>query len=177
VRPRWLRTPAAGLRVLAEADRDGVFCVWRIAGRKQLTLRSRGLLLEATYLSHVLSATLDAQLQGGGGMSLAITLDDGVRLRLSAYEMQADMLRGVRPSARARETTRAGLMHLRALQALDGQHAGASHRDIAEALFGEDAVRMRWSADGELRAQVRHLLSRGRDFMQGGYLGLAGVNP
>lgn len=174
MRPRWARTPDAGLHVLAAPSCDQTFCVWNIAGRKQLTLlRSRAFLFEAAYLAYSLRATLDAQLRDGGGMTLAVTLDDCVRSRLPAYEAQAALLRGVQPPARARETTRAGLMHLRALQALDGQREGASHRDIAEALFGEDAVRTRWSADGELRAQVRHLLSRARGFVQGGYLTLA----
>ena len=67
------------------------------------------------------------------------------------------------------------LLHLRALQALDATQAGAHHRDIAGALFGADAVQSRWSADSELRAQVRHVLTRAEEFMRGGYLALAGV--
>jgi hypothetical protein len=64
---------------------------------------------------------------------------------------------------------------LHALQALDASQAGARHRDIAGALFGVDAVRTRWTPDGELRAQVRHLLRRAEGLMRGGYLALAGV--
>ena len=67
------------------------------------------------------------------------------------------------------------MLHLRALQALDASQAGARHRDIAGAVFGADAVRTRWTADSELRAQVRHLLSRAKGLKRGGYLSLAGV--
>ena len=75
----------------------------------------------------------------------------------------------------ARSATRAALLHLRALQALDASQAGGSHRDIAQALFGLEAIVLRWHEDGELRAQVRHLLRRAEFFMNGGYLSLAGV--
>ena len=157
----------------AAADSKETFCVWRIAGYKQLTLRGGALVFEAIHLAHRVRAHLDADVGQGVGMSLSITLNEGVRSRLPAYEAQAAMLRGHCPLSRPREVTRAGLLHLRALQALDGQQGGASHRDIAAALFGEDAVRTRWSADGELRAQVRHLLTRANDFVEGGYLKLA----
>ena len=74
-----------------------------------------------------------------------------------------------------RPATRAALLHLRALQALDAAQAGASHRDIAQALFGLEAVALRWHEDGELRAQVRYLLRRAEGYMLGGYLALAGI--
>jgi len=46
---------------------------------------------------------------------------------------------------------------------------------IAQALFGLEAIVLRWHEDGELRAQVRHLLRRAEAYMTGGYLALAGV--
>lgn len=58
---------------------------------------------------------------------------------------------------------RIALMHMRVLQALDGVDAGASHREIASAIFGADIVAARWHADSELRARVRHLIRRGRE--------------
>ena len=45
---------------------------------------------------------------------------------------------------------------------------------IAAALFGEAAVGARWSHDGDLRAQVRHLIRRGRKLVDGGYRTLLG---
>lgn len=176
VRPLWIDAPDAALRVHAAAQGEDTFCVWRIPGRKRLTLRGPNLSLEASHLALRLRATVDAAVSDGAAMNLFIPLDSGVRSRLRMYQAQAAMLRGVRFEPQAREPTRAGLLHLRALQALDGEQHGASHREIAEALFGHDAVRQRWSADGELRAQVRHLLARAHEFLYSGYRELARAN-
>jgi hypothetical protein len=69
----------------------------------------------------------------------------------------------------ARRPTRSLLAHMRALQALDATLAGASHRDIGAAIFGSEAIMIRWHPDSELRAQVRHLIRRGRVLVNGGY--------
>ncbi|MHA7774692.1 DUF2285 domain-containing protein [Roseibium sp. M-1] len=59
------------------------------------------------------------------------------------------------------------------LQALDGALAGATHRDIALALFGAERVDRDWSDPGEhLRDQVRRAIRRGRYLMTKGYLDL-----
>jgi hypothetical protein len=52
----------------------------------------------------------------------------------------------------------------------------ASHRAIGEAIFGSEAMASHWHADSELRAQVRHLIPRGRTLMNGGYRTLLGAN-
>ena len=114
----------------------------------------------------------------GDGEPYAVTVPLGPSLRgqLDAFNAQAMALRGEPPSAMpVRASSRAALLHLRALQALDGLQAGASHREIAHALFGAETVAQRWQADGELRAQVRHLLRRAEAYMQDGYRVLAGV--
>ena len=61
------------------------------------------------------------------------------------------------------------MTHMRALHALDGWLAGASHRDIAIALFGAKRVAEAWSSVSELRAQTRYYIRRARDLMEGGY--------
>jgi hypothetical protein len=82
-----------------------------------------------------------------------------------------------KPLAAASRPTRSAVSHMRMVQALDGRLAGASHRSIAEAIFGEVAVRRRWSADGELRAQARYLVRRSMSLASGDYLGLVGPKP
>ncbi|MNL48666.1 hypothetical protein D3C87_1715430 [compost metagenome] len=122
--------------------------------------------------------SLAADLADGTAYAVTAPLGPGLRGQLDAFTAQAQALEGnapAEPSARA--VTRAALLHLRALQALDGLQAGASHRDIAQALFGLEAVALRWQADGELRAQVRHLLRRAEAYMRGGYLVLVGGLP
>lgn len=153
-----------------------IFSVWRIAGRKQLTLRDQALVLEATHLAHRLRAWLEPAVHDEALIALSVPLDDQLRAHIAGYQTQAAMLYGQRLPARSREASRANLLHLRALQALDARLDGASHREIAEVLFGAAAVRTRWSADGELRAQVRYLLSRANGLVHRGYLALAGVS-
>ncbi len=124
---------------------------------------------------HRLRASLSTEIEDGAPYGLTVPLDAHLRTRLTGYQVQANAIQGKWPAVDARKITRASLLHLHALQALDGSQAGAHHRDIAWALFGADAVRTRWTADGELRAQVRHLLTRAKGLMRGGYLALAGV--
>ncbi|WP_425484107.1 DUF2285 domain-containing protein [Allomesorhizobium camelthorni] len=56
------------------------------------------------------------------------------------------------------------------LQALDGSLAGASHREIAEALIGEPRVEADWNDPRDhLRDRVRRAIHRGHALMNGGY--------
>jgi len=56
------------------------------------------------------------------------------------------------------------------LRALDGSLAGASHREIAEALIGERRVQSDWTDPRDhLRDRIRRAVSRGRALMNGGY--------
>src|SRR5665213_41183 len=79
--------------------------------------------------------------------------------------------------ATAQPVDRRPLVHMRSLQALDGFLTGASHREIACALFGVSRVTNDWQPDGDLRAQVRFLIRRGRVLMRGGYFALLGSDP
>lgn len=57
------------------------------------------------------------------------------------------------------------------LQALDGDLAGASRRDIACALFGNARVEKEWNDPNDLlRNRVRHAIRRARMLLDGGYL-------
>ncbi|HPW27814.1 MAG TPA: DUF2285 domain-containing protein [Rhodoferax sp.] len=152
-----------------------MFSLWRIPGRKRVAHAGSQLNLTAEQGPHRLRASLCTALEDGSPYGLTVPFDTHLRARLSGYQLQANAIQGKWPAVDARRITRTSLLHLHALQALDGSQAGAHHRDIAGALFGADAVRNRWTADGELRAQVRHLLTRAEGLMRGGYLALAGV--
>ena len=65
------------------------------------------------------------------------------------------------------------LQELHTLLALDATLAGASLREVAEGLFGTDAVVKGWYADGGLRSRVRRLVRRGQGLMRAGYRRLA----
>ena len=151
------------------------FDLWRVPGRKHLALGGVGLMLLSDVSAQRIRMSLADDLVDGAAYTCTVPLGPGLRGQLDAFNAQAQVLRGHAPAlARVRPATRAALLHLRALQALDGAQAGASHRDIAQGLFGLDAV-VRWHADGELRAAVRHPLRRAEAYMGGGYLSLAGI--
>ena len=90
------------------------------------------------------------------------------KLRIEALRRYNDFIAGAPPQPPAYEQTE----RLRnVLQALHGSLAGASHRDIAVALFGAERVKADWNDPGEnLRDCVRRAVKRGRDLMNGGYL-------
>lgn len=152
------------------------FDLWRIPGRKRLALDGPDLSLTADLSARRMRLSLSGTVADGAAYVSAVPLTSRLRGQLDAFHAQAQALEGHAPRVDpARAVTRAALLHLRALQALDAAQAGASHRDIAQALFGLEAVVLRWHEDGELRAQVRHLLRRAQEYMSSGYLALAGV--
>lgn len=158
-----------------DASTRPTFDLWRVPGRKHLALGHSGLTLLTEVSAQRLRISLADDLCDGAAYTCAVPLGPGLRGQLDAFNAQAQVLQGHAPAEDcARAVTRAALLHLRALQALDGAQAGASHREIAQALFGLDTV-VRWHADGELRAAVRHLLRRAEAYMGGGYLSLAGI--
>lgn len=158
-----------------DASTRQTFDLWRVPGRKRLALGGAGLTLLTEVSVQRLRVSLAEDLSDGAAYTCTVPLGPGLRGQLDAFNAQARVLQGhASREDSTRSVTRAALLHLRALQALDGAQAGASQRDIAQALFGLDAV-VRWQADGELRAQVRYLLRRAEAYMGGGYLALAGI--
>ena len=177
--PLWARDTDDLLRVRAAGPRatstSQPFGLWQTPGRKHIAHRGSDLLLTVRAGVQWLRVVFEAALVEGSPFQCTVPLGPGLRHQLAQFQGQARLLEGEPDLPCARGITRASLLHLRALQALDGAQGGASHRDIAGVLFGADAVRERWTADSELRAQVRHLLARGEGLMRGGYLALAGV--
>ena len=162
--------------VASDQASQQTFDLWRVPGRKRLSLGGAGLILQSDLASQRLRVSLARDLGDGEGYACAVPLIPELRGQLDVFKAQALLLQGHAPMEEiVRPVTRAALLHLRALQALDAAQAGLSHRDIAQALFGLEAVARRWHEDGELRAQVRYLLRRAEGYMLGGYLVLAGI--
>ncbi len=178
--PLWLSSSDDLLHVRPAHARNSTarrFDLWRIPGRKRLSLDGPGLALIADLKAQRMRLSLSGGLSDGTGYTSSVPLAPPLRGQLDAFNAQAQALEGHTPQIDpARAVSRAALLHLRALQAFDASHAGASHRDIAQALFGLEAVVLRWHEDGELRAQVRHLLRRAEAYVTRGYLALAGVS-
>jgi hypothetical protein len=152
------------------------FDLWRVPGRKRLVLGNGDLTLTAELPPQRLQLSLAGDVTDGTAFACAVPLIAGLRGQLDVFDAQARMLEGNTMAVpHARPITRSALLHLRALQGLDAVRAGASHREVAQTLFGLHEVVLRWREDGELRAQVRHLLRRAEAYVSGGYLALVGV--
>ncbi len=179
--PLWLTSSEELLHVRAAPARGVAskgFDLWRIPGRKRLVFDGLELTLIAEQHAERVRLSLASSVADGQGYVSTVPLTPGLRGQVERFNAQAQTLAGqALPAAHARAAARSSLLHLRAIQALDAVQAGASHRAIALALFGSEAVEIRWREDGELRAQVRYLVRRAQAFMNGGYLALAGVLP
>lgn len=146
------------------------FSLWAIHGRKAIVHDGCRLLLTDSALEAIRRVGIDAELEHG--MRYGYLVPSG--RRVSQYEAALrDAVALVSEAAASghwlERPSREALVAMFTLQALDGAAAGASQRVIAAALFGDAVTDQRWTPDGELRAQVRHLLKRGRELRDGGY--------
>jgi hypothetical protein len=169
--PAWLPGHDAVVQLHPDADPPpyaAAFAFWHIPGHKQLLHDGKGLALIAHSPGHC------------ARFAVAPGLEDGMA---GAYAHRGG--RGSAAPARDSASTHAArprpppaaLLELHTLQALDATLAGASLREMAEGLFGADAVATDWHADGDLRARVRRLARRGDALMRGGYRRLAQLPP
>lgn len=174
-RPVWLPDPVGLVHLCpieAQSDDEGRFDLWRLPGHKHLTHDGDRLVLTCELAGHVLRGAVSPGL--GAGMAYTYAVRAGSRLGERWRAVEGDLAlweaAGAEPTAASRRRPgRTALLHLRALQALDGTLAGASQREVAEVLFGRSTVAERWSEDSDLRAQVRRLIRRGQTLMRGGY--------
>lgn len=122
------------------------------AGRfLQLEVKSGSVFSSGRLLPDILSSTASVAVRALSVRQLA-DLAACRDLRASLY----------RPHAQGRRL-------IEVLQALDGERAGASRRDIAVALFGEERVRRGWRSR-TMRDKVRTTVRRGLALMNGGYV-------
>jgi hypothetical protein len=171
--PLWRPLPASSVHLMRHGDADAAvkFHFWGIPGQKSLLHDGLGIQLTARN-SCVRRALLAPDLG----------TDEPYGFLVPAGSRTQDCCRAVNEFAAPYHTreaaklqdppqrpTRSTLSHMRTLQAIDGARSGASHREIARAIFGTDAVKAQWSPDGELRAQIRYFLRRGTAFTDGAY--------
>ena len=177
---RLLEDHDAVLQLYPDADPppDAVaFTLWRLPGRKHLIHDGRRLLLMTRWPGGCLRFALAPDLTDGMAYAYAIRARDTPLARCQALAASLNELAaaiGINPVARTTpRPSLTALLELHTLQALDATLAGASLREVAEGLFGSDAVAAGWYADGGLRSRVRRLVRRGRSLMRGGYRRLA----
>ena len=169
--PAWLPGHDAVVQLHPDADPPpdaAAFAFWHIPGHKQLLHDGKGLALIAHRPGHCARVAVAPGLEDGMAVAYA---HRGGRGSAAPARDSASM-----HAARPRPPP-AALLELHTLQALDATLAGASLREMAEGLFGADAVATDWHADGDLRARVRRLARRGDALMRGGYRRLAQLPP
>ncbi|MEQ6437976.1 DUF2285 domain-containing protein [Comamonas sp. w2-DMI] len=165
--PAWLPGSDAVVQLHPDADPPAdatPFSLWHIPGHKQLLHDGKGLALNAHSPGRCLRFALAPGLEDG----MAVAYAQRGRGAPNVPDTPAPMARPRPPPV--------ALLELHTLQALDATLAGASLRQVAEGLFGSDAVTADWHADGELRARVRRLVRRGTALMRGGYRRLAQID-
>ena len=181
--PAWYSDPAS---VLLQADADpppeaSAFGIWQLPGSKQLLHDGRRLLLTTRWPGSQVRFVVAPGLDDGMAYVYALrgTADGGEGARTLASELAtlAAGARSVSAAVSRPRPTAAALLELHTLQALDATLAGASSREVAEGLFGAEAVAEGWHADGGLRSRVRRLVRRGCALMRGGYRRLAQLSP
>ncbi|PLP97928.1 DUF7011 domain-containing protein [Cupriavidus pauculus] len=195
--PGWFPDHESVLHVYPDEDPAPDACAfdfWRLPGEKHLVHDGRRLLLQVRLPLGQMRVVLGRALRPGMPYVLASKCRPcpgcrqgrharacccGVKMATSlcAAGWAARCVAGRAVLSQAAvvhaRPARAMLVHMRTLQALDGALAGASSRDIAEAMQGSTAVARQWHADCALRSRMRRLVRRGEWLMSGGYRELA----
>ena len=174
ITPRWLPSPRSIVRLTEchGAEAGAAFSLWRIAGQKSLFHDGGHLHLTNQLNQQIFRLSLTSIIRDGCAVAFIVPVSVDVHESWPAIARVSALLTSARrPPKRAESSrpSRQAIVHMRSLQALDGEAAGASHREIASEIFGQADVWQRWATNSELRAQVRYLLRRGHRFLDGGY--------
>ena len=173
--PLWQPQPEGVVRLTAAehgSANAARFSLWALPGRKALFHDRRGLRLTLLLGSRIVRVDLMAGLGEGMAFAYVIAAGPHAALQWQAAQRLRSLLEGASQDTSrvaAARPTRAAIAHMRSLQALDATLAGASHREVAEAIFGARRVAEAWHSDSALRAQTRHCIHRARGFMQRDY--------
>jgi len=172
--PNWQPDPPSTMRVIrAAAHVDGLRLYDLQIGRSapNEVHDDDGAYVTALVGSDSWRVHLADDLNTSDRVAIAIPVDEYARRRIAAADqfIQALEQRSVGARKRAVLGTRTACFHGSVLRALDGAAAGATHREIAVAIFGARSVAKRWTPDGDLRARVRYFLKRGAVLVDGDY--------
>jgi hypothetical protein len=174
--PIWRPDPPSTLRIVrASAAKDGFKFYDLQIERSPYTVRDdEGTYGSASTKSNSWRVHVADGLAQDDRIAIAIPVDEFARRRVAAAERFIVDLKAksVENGKRLSATNRADRFHCSVLQAIDGAAAGATHRQIAVAIYGQRRVSASWTPDGDLRARIRYFLKRGATLVNGGYRAL-----
>lgn len=177
--PAWFPDHDRVVRLVPDVDPPPAadpFALWRIPGRRRMIHDGHRLLLATRWPGCDLRLSVALGLGEGMAYAYAMRPIGSARRRMRAFAGALDQMAvgsDEVPSALTRpRPSREALLEMRTLQTLDATLAGASVREIADGLFGAEAMRL-WHADSGLRSRVRRLVQRGLALMRSGYRRLA----
>lgn len=187
VLPVWVIDDSAPVTLVRDAmghaqtdmDGGGRFSLWRLAGRKILVGEGERIRLVVNSSAKAVQVRLGGNLREGDRFASQIPAaadERAVWTALTGFRALTPVSgRGHAPPSD--RPGRADVFHVRALQVLDGLAAEGTQRELAVALFGVRAVARGWQPDSALRAQLRYLIRRAGELMEGGYRSLVDSDP
>ncbi len=174
--PIWQPDPPSTLRVVrASAAKEGLKLYDLQIERTPYMVRDdQGTYGTASVKSNSWRVHVADGLAEDDRIAIAIPMDEFARRRVAAADRFIVDLKA--KSAKTLKLVsalnRADRFHCSVLQAIDGAAAGATHRQIAVAIYGQRRVSSSWTPDGDLRARIRYFLKRGATLVDGGYRAL-----
>jgi len=176
--PAWFPDHDSMLQLVPDVDPppDAVtFAFWRLPGHKRLVHDGKQVLMTADWPGNALRFALAPDLEDGMAFAYAVRAGTAASSLRQLANTITTIAQATPVAVTHSRPTATKLLELHTLQALDATLAGASLREVAEGLFGVDAVQD-WYADGGLRSKTRRLVQRGDALMHGGYR-LAQIQP
>jgi len=174
--PIWQPDPPSTLRIVrASAAKEGLKLYDLQMERTPYMVRDdQGTYGTASMKSNSWRVHVADGLSESDWIAIAIPVDEFARRRVAAADRFIVDLKAKSAETRKRlsTSTRADRFHCSVLQAIDGAAAGATHRQIAVAIYGQRRVSASWTPDGDLRARIRYFLKRGATLVNGGYRAL-----
>ncbi len=164
----WLPEVAPGIVLRLERRPDADGGVRRSLPKGLFVRADDGLHLRTDWGLQVLVRGED---RSDASLFVALSFDEHLRLRVRAIDALERLTAG-RPPPKS-HLSQAQLARLgRCLSALDGDLAGESYRQIAEAIFGKAALSREPWKTATVRAATIRLVQTGRALMNGGYFKL-----
>jgi hypothetical protein len=177
--PQWQYCGSNDVVLVKEPNNSAapVFSIWAIPGRKTAYVDGDGMTVLARRGPRALRIRLTGDLADGDRFSFAIQAGPGASASIRAAR---EFIQSLRPATSGPSANKDcprmpnGVLNMHRLRALDGEAAGASHRQIADELFGR-VSNEQW-VNSPSRSRVRYLLKSAHAQCTYGYRRMIGAH-